>query len=66
MQVNLTDGRVIIVPLSAFPGIQKLSINERENWFLNSGGISVDKSNEVFHIEQRQILIASKIMEEFL
>jgi len=52
MQVNLTDGRVIIVPLSAFPGIQKLSINERENWFLNSGGISVDKSNEVFHIEQ--------------
>ena len=52
MQVSLTDGRVIIVPLSAFPSIQKLSTNEREKWFLIGGGISFDKSNDVIHIEQ--------------
>jgi len=52
MQVNLKDGRVIVVPLSAFPSIQKLSVQERENWFLIGGGISFDKSNEVIHIEQ--------------
>jgi len=52
MHVSLTDGRVIIVPLSAFPSIQKLSTNEREKWFLIGGGISFDKSNDVIHIEQ--------------
>jgi len=52
MQVDLTDGRVILVPLSAFPSIQKLSKQEREKWFLIGGGISFDKSNEVIHIEQ--------------
>ena len=52
MQVNLMDGRVIVVPLSAFPSIQKLPTQERQNWFLIGGGISYDKSNEVIHIEQ--------------
>jgi hypothetical protein len=52
MQVDLNDGRVIVVPLSAFPSIQKLPIQEREKWFLIGGGISFDKSNEVIHIEQ--------------
>ena len=52
MQVNLNDGRVIVVPLSAFPSIQKLSKQEREKWFLIGGGISFDRSNEVIHIEQ--------------
>ena len=52
MQVDLSDGRVIVVPLSAFPSIQKLPKQEREKWFLIGGGISFDKSNEVIHIEQ--------------
>ena len=52
MQVDLSDGRVIVVPLSAFPSIQKLPTQEREKWFLIGGGISFDKSNEVIHIEQ--------------
>jgi len=52
MQVDLKDGRVIVVPLSAFPSIQKLPRREREKWFLIGGGISFDKSNEVIHIEQ--------------
>ena len=52
MQVDLNDGRVIVVPLSAFPSIQKLPRQEREKWFLIGGGISFDKSNEVIHIEQ--------------
>jgi len=34
MQVDLTDGRVIVVPLSAFPSIQKLPKPERERYFL--------------------------------
>ena len=52
MQVNLIDGRVIVVPLSAFPIIQILSTNERDKWFLIGGGISFDKSYDVIHIEQ--------------
>ena len=52
MQVDLSDARVIVVPLSAFPSIQKLSKQEREKWFLIGGGISFDRSNEVIHIEQ--------------
>ncbi len=52
MHVNLNDGRVIIVPLSAFPSIKKLPKQDRENWFIIGGGISFDKSTEVIHIEQ--------------
>jgi hypothetical protein len=52
MQVNLSDGRTIIVPLSAFPSIKKLPKQEREHWFIIGGGISFDKSTEVIHIEQ--------------
>ena len=52
MRVDLNDGRIIVVPLSAFPSIQKLPTQEREKWFLIGGGISFDKSNEGFHIEQ--------------
>ena len=52
MQVDLMDGRIIVVPLSVFPSIQKLPTQEREKWFLIGGGISFEKSNEVIHIEQ--------------
>jgi len=52
MQDDLMDGRIIVVPLSVFPSIQKLPTQEREKWFLIGGGISFEKSNEVIHIEQ--------------
>jgi len=52
MQVNLSDGRAVVVPLSAFPSIKKLPKQDRENWFIIGGGISFDKSTEVIHIEQ--------------
>ncbi len=52
MQVNLIDGRSVIVPLTAFPSIKKLPKQEREHWFIIGGGISFDKSPEVIHIEQ--------------
>jgi len=32
MQVDLNDGRIIVVPLSAFPSIQKLPTQERERY----------------------------------
>ncbi len=30
----LTDGRIIIVPISFFPDIKKLSVKEREDWMI--------------------------------
>ena len=34
MTVYLTDGREVIVPLSFFPEIKKLSLKERNNWII--------------------------------
>ncbi|WP_418530213.1 hypothetical protein [Paraprevotella clara] len=34
MAVYLTDGREIIVPLSFFPDIKRLSLKEREEWMI--------------------------------
>ena len=31
----LTDGRIIIVPISFFPDIKKLSVKEREDWMIH-------------------------------
>lgn len=52
MQIDLSDKRIIIVPVSAFPSIKKLSITERKHWYLLGNGITFDHSNEVIHIEQ--------------
>ena len=52
MQVDLQDGRIVIVPLSAFPSIKKLPQKERDKWFIIGGGLSFEHSNEVLHIEQ--------------
>jgi len=30
----LTDGQVVIVPISFFPDIKKLSVKEREEWMI--------------------------------
>ena len=51
-QVELQDGRVIIMPISAFPSIKKVPSKERANWYLLGGGVSWDSCPEVIHVEQ--------------
>ena len=34
MAVHLTYGREIIVPLSLYPDIKRLSVAERKNWMI--------------------------------
>ena len=51
-QVDLQDGRVIVMPVSAFPSIKKVPVKERGNWYLMGGGVSWDSCPEVIHIEQ--------------
>lgn len=34
LSARLTDGREIIVPISFFPDIKKLSLNERNEWMI--------------------------------
>jgi hypothetical protein len=51
-QVELQDGRIIIMPISAFPSIKKVPSKERANWYLMGGGVSWDSCPEVIHVEQ--------------
>ena len=37
MAVSLTDGRVIVVPLSLLPDIKKLPLKERNKWMILDG-----------------------------
>ena len=34
MLVRLTDGRVIIIPISFFPDIKQMPVKEREKWMV--------------------------------
>lgn len=52
VQVSLIDGRIIIMPVSAFPSIKKLSLRQRKKWYLFGNGFSFDDCDEVYHIEQ--------------
>ncbi|MBI4645877.1 MAG: hypothetical protein HY738_04590 [Bacteroidia bacterium] len=52
MQIDLEDGRCIIVPLIKFPSIKRLNTIQRQKWFLLGNGFSFDDCNEVYHIEQ--------------
>ncbi len=53
MTVLLEDGRILIVPLSLFPSIKKLSEVQRKRWHISDGQIILFKDcAEVFHIEQ--------------
>jgi hypothetical protein len=52
IKVTFKDGRIIIAPLSAFPSIKKLTMPQREKWYLFGNGFSFDDCNEVFHVEQ--------------
>ena len=50
--MNLADGRVIIMPTSAFPCLKKVPVKERGEWYLMGGGVTWDSCTEVIHIEQ--------------
>ena len=41
-QVDLVDGRSIIMPISAFPSLKRISSKERKNWYLIGGGVTWD------------------------
>ena len=51
-QVDLVDGRSIIMPISAFPSLKRISSIERKNWYLIGGGVTWDAWSEVIHVEQ--------------
>ena len=51
-QVNLEDGRQVIMPTSAFPSLRHVPVRERKNWYLMGNGVTWDSCPEVIHIEQ--------------
>jgi len=52
INIQLEDGRLILVPVSKFPSIKKLTPIQRKKWYLFGNGFSFDDSNEVYHLEQ--------------
>lgn len=52
MQITLKDGRIIIVAVSQFPSVKKLSMEQRKKWYILGNGFSFEDSDEVIHIEQ--------------
>ena len=51
-QVNLVDGRNVVMPISAFPCLKKVPVCERSQWYLMGGGVTWDSCPEVIHVEQ--------------
>jgi hypothetical protein len=52
INVYFEDGRTVVVPVSKFPGIKKLTLSQRLKWYLFGNGFSFDDCNEVYHVEQ--------------
>ena len=53
MHIHLKDGRIVIVPLSFFPSIKKLTTIQRLQWqIIDQEGFTFFDSDEVYHIEQ--------------
>lgn len=53
MDMHFVDGRTVIVPLSHFPSIKKLTTAQRKHWYVMPDGLfSFDDCPEVFHVEQ--------------
>ena len=51
-QVDLEDGREIILPISRFPSLKKVSTSDRRHpIILNGDSITWEKCNEVYHIQ---------------
>ena len=52
MQVTLQDGWIIVVSISRFPSVKRLSMKHRKKWYILGNGFSFEDSDEVIHIEQ--------------
>lgn len=52
MQVEFEDGRCLLFPISKFPNINKMTAEQRNNWYLLGDGFSFEDCNEVYHVEQ--------------
>ncbi len=53
MTVSLTDGRQLIVPLSLYPDIRKLSLKERTKWIiLDDQFFTFESLSRVFSITE--------------
>jgi len=52
MAVYLTDGRVVMVPVSMFPDIKKLSLSQREDYMImDDQYFSFDAISKIFSIK---------------
>ena len=40
-QVDLYDGRSIVMPVSAFPSLKRVPVKEREHWYLMGVGLGI-------------------------
>ena len=53
LSIYLQDGRIIIVPLSFFPAIRKLSLAQRKKWQILDGvGFTFQDTDELFHLSK--------------
>lgn len=53
MEILLTDGRAVTVPVSKFPSIRKLNEEQRKKWQVIGGDFFTFRDcDEVYHIEQ--------------
>ena len=51
MAVSFSDGRELIVPLNMFPDIKKLSVKDRNDWFImDDQFFSFEKLTKIFSI----------------
>lgn len=51
MAVSLSDGREVIVPLSMFPDIKKMSLKDRDGWMiLDDQFFTFEKLTKVFSL----------------
>ncbi len=50
--IHLTDGRILIAPLSRFPSIRKLSEAQRKKYTIGDGVVlNFHDADEIFHIQ---------------
>lgn len=53
MMVYLTDGRQVLIPLSLFPDIKKLSVKDRSDWLiLDDQFFTFAKLSNIYSIEE--------------
>ncbi len=57
LKVNLTDGRVLSVPLVYFPRLKEATQAERENYIISGGGIGLHWENIDEDINVKNLLL---------